>query len=47
MRQYPTKRRLSTILDRCNDEMKAKFNSVYLFMENDGQMATEDKDVAI
>ena len=47
LRQYHTKRRLSAIFNRSNDEMKAEINFIYLFMENYGQIAAEYRDIAI
>ena len=47
LRQWANKRRLSAIFDRSNDEVKGKFNSIYLFMGNDGEIAPEDRDIVI
>ena len=45
--QWAPKCRLATISERFNDELKSKINSTYLFLGNDGQIAVEDRDVAI
>ena len=45
LRQWAPKHTLSAIYERSNDEIKGKFNSLYLFMENSGEIPSEDPDV--
>ena len=47
LKQWASKRKLSTIFDHFSDELKSKLNAAYLFLGNDGQVAVEDRDVAI
>ena len=46
LKQWASKRRLSTIFGGFNDELKAKVNTAYLYLGNDGEIQVDDRDVA-
>ena len=46
LKQWSSKRRLSTILGGFNDELIGKVNTAYLFLGNDGEIVVAYRDVA-